>query len=61
MVVALLDAAQIERVLGLVADQKSEAIDIEGARAREIADAKLDVARPHDVERRIENGICGSA
>ena len=45
MVVALLDAAQVERIPSLVADQKSEAIDVEGARAGEIADAKLDVAR----------------
>jgi len=57
MMVALLDAAQVERILSLVADQKSEAIDVEGARAGEIADAKLDVARAHDGERRIENRI----
>ena len=54
MMIALLDGAQIEGVLALVADQKSEAIDIEGARALEIPHAELDMARAHDVERRIE-------
>ena len=57
MMVALLDAAQIERIGGLVADQQPEAIDIEGARARQIAHAKLDMARAHDVERRVENRL----
>ena len=57
MVVALLDAAQIERVVGLVADQKAEAIDIEGARAAEVAHAELDMACAHDIERRVENGF----
>ena len=55
--IALLDAAQIERVLVLVRDDVAEAIDVERARLRQIGDAELDVARAHDVERRIEDGI----
>ena len=57
VVVALLDAAQVERILGFVAHQKAKAIDIEGARARKIAHAKLNVAGAHDVERRIEDRV----
>ena len=57
MMVALLDAAQIKRVIGLVADQKAEAIDIKGARARKVAHAKLDMARAHHIERRVENRL----
>ena len=57
MMVALLDAAQIKRVVGLVTDQKAEAIDIEGARALKVPHAELDMARAHDVERRIENRL----
>ena len=30
---ALLDAAQIKRIVGFIADQEAEAIDIKGARA----------------------------
>ena len=37
MMVTLLDATQVQRILGFIADQKPEAIDIEGARAAEIA------------------------
>ena len=37
VVVALLDAAQVERIVGFVADQEPEAIDIEGARTLKIA------------------------
>ena len=44
MMVAFLDAAQIERIVGFVADQEAEAIDIKGARAPKVAHAKLDVA-----------------
>jgi hypothetical protein len=55
MMVALLDAAQIERIVGLVADQKSQAIDVEGARAGKVAHTELDVAGPHHIERRVEN------
>ena len=55
--VALLDAAQVERVVGLVADQEPETIDIEGARAGEVAHAEFDMARAHDVERRVENRL----
>ena len=57
MMVALLDAAQVKRILGLIADQKPEAIDIEGARAAEIAHAELDMAGAHDVEGRVENRV----
>ena len=57
MMIALLDAAQIERVLGLVADQKPEAIGVEGTRPRKIGDAQLDMAGAYDVERRIEDRI----
>src|ERR1700752_2310332 len=55
--IALLDAAQIKRVLVLVGDDVAEAIDVERARARDVGDAKLGVAPAHDVERRIEDGI----
>ena len=55
VVVALLNAAQIKRVLGLVADQKSEAIDIERARAFDVPHAELDMARAHDIEWRIKH------
>jgi hypothetical protein len=57
VMIALFHAAQIERVVVLVRDDVSEAIDIERARLREIGDAELDVACAHDVERRIEDGI----
>ncbi len=57
MMVALFNAAQIERIVGLVADQEAEAIGIKGARAGKIAHAQLDMARAHDVERRIENRL----
>ena len=57
MMIALLDAAQIERIVGLVADQKPKAIDVKGARARKVAHAKLDMARAHDIERRVENRL----
>ncbi len=57
VMVALLDAAQIERVAVLVGDEIAEAIDIEGARAGEVGHAEFDMARAHDIERRIEDGI----
>src|SRR5205085_3636453 len=57
VMVALLDAAQIERVTVLVGNNVAEAIHIERARAQDVGDAELDVARAHDVERRIEHGI----
>ena len=57
MMVALLDAAQIKRVIGLVADQEPEAIDIEGARALKVAHAELDMACAHHIERRVENRL----
>src|SRR5580658_3557958 len=57
MVAPLLDAAEIEGVLAFVADQKPQAIDIEGAGAAEIADAELDMAGAYDVERRIEDRV----
>ncbi len=44
MMVALFDAAQIERIVGLVADQEPEAIHVESPRAGEVAHAELDVA-----------------
>src|SRR5215831_7240538 len=56
MMIALLDPAQIERIRGLVGRQQPEAIDIEGPAAGKVADAELDMARAHDVERRIEDG-----
>ena len=56
MMIAFLDAAQIERVRVLVGDQIAEAIDIEGARSGEIAHAEFDVAGAHDIERRREIG-----
>src|SRR5262249_33215888 len=56
MMIALLDPAQIERTRGLVGRQQPEAIDIEGPAAGKVADAELDMARAHDVERRIEDG-----
>ena len=55
--IALFHAAQIERVLVLVGDDVAEAVDIERARGRKVGHAELDVARAHDVERRIEDGI----
>ena len=55
--IALFDAAQIERVLVLVGDDVAEAVDIERARARQVGHAELGMARAHDVERRIEDGI----
>src|SRR5215813_2278223 len=56
MMIALFDFAQIERIRGLVGRQQPEAIDIEGPAAGKVADAELDMARAHDVERRIEDG-----
>ena len=56
MMVTLLDAAQIERVRALVADEKAEAIDVKGPRTAEIAHAEFGVARAHDIEGRIEDG-----
>ena len=50
--VVLLDAAQIERVLVLIADDVAEAVDIKGARFCEIAHAEFDMAGAHDVKRR---------
>ena len=55
--IALFDAAQIERVLVLVGDDVAEAVHVERARLCEVRNAELDVARAHDVERRIEDGI----
>ncbi len=57
MVVSFLDAAEVERVCRLVADQQTEAVNIEGARAAEIADPKLDMAGANDVEGRGEDRI----
>src|SRR5580692_1063046 len=57
MMVALLDAAQIKRIVGLVADQKPKAIDIKGARAPEVAHAELDMARAHHIERRVKDRL----
>ena len=55
--VALFDAAQVERIVGLVADQEPEAIHVECARTAEIAHAELDMACAHDVERRVEDRL----
>src|SRR5215831_1729038 len=55
MMIALLDPAQIERIRGLVGHQQPEAIDIEGLAAGKVADTELDMARAHDVERRVED------
>src|SRR5262245_16462409 len=57
MMVALLDAAQEQRILGFTRRQESQAIDVERARAGEIADAELDMAGANHVERWIENGL----
>ncbi len=58
VMVALLDAAQIERVrlLGgfLGGLHEPQAIHIERAGAAEVAHAERDVARPHHVERRLQ-------
>ena len=57
MVIALLEAAQIERVRALRRHQVAETIDIEGARAGKIAHPERHMARPHDVEGWIEHGL----
>jgi hypothetical protein len=44
MVVALLEPAQVDRIRTRLADEKSETIDIEGARGGKIAHAELDMA-----------------
>ena len=55
--VAFFDAAQIERIVGLIADQEPEAIHVESPRTAEIAHAKLDMARAHDVEGWVEKRL----
>jgi len=55
--VALFDAAEVERILGLFADQKPEAIRVEGPRPPEIGDAQFDMACAYNIERRIEDRI----
>src|SRR4051794_32919569 len=57
MMIALFYPAQVKRVLVLVRDDIAETVDIERARGCKIGHAKLDMARAHDVERRIEDGI----
>src|SRR5262249_3586667 len=57
MVVALLDAAQMQRFISLVADQEPETVDIKGARTRNVAHPQFHMARPHYIERRVENGF----
>ena len=57
MMVALFDAAQIERIVGLVTDQKPEAIDVESPRADKVAHTELEVACAHHIERRVENWL----
>jgi hypothetical protein len=59
VVIALLHAAQMQRVRALVGGEQAEAVDVERAAAGEIAHAELDMARPHDVERRRELGRAG--
>ena len=56
MVIALLDAAQVERVLGLLGREQPEAVRIERARGGEIRDPEHHMARTQDVERRVEDG-----
>ena len=51
------DAAQIDRILVLVADDKADQIDIEGAALRQILDVQHRVAGARDVERRIVVGL----
>ena len=55
--IALLDPAQIKRILGLVGNQKPQAIGVKGARAAEVAHAEFDMTGADDVERRIENRL----
>src|SRR3954462_9819953 len=55
--VALLDGAQIKRVLVCVGHDIAKAIDIERARPIEVRHAEFDMAGAHDVERRIEDRI----
>ena len=57
VVAGLLHAAQIERLVVLVADREAEAVDVEGAAAGEVLHRPDDVARPRGVERR---GIGGA-
>ena len=57
MVPALLHGAQIDRLGRLVGHLQAERIDVEGARPGEIRHRELDVAQPHDVERRIKVGF----
>src|SRR5215470_12268643 len=52
--VALLDAAQIERVRLLGSFQEPQAIDVERAGAVKVAHAERDVACPHNVERGLQ-------
>src|SRR5712664_1519992 len=54
VMVALLDAAQIERVAVPGGFHEPQAIDVERAGAVEVAHAERDVARPHHVERRLQ-------
>ncbi len=56
MMVALLEPAQIESVVVGVGYVEPEAVDIEGAGAAEVAHPQFRMARPDDVEGRIENG-----
>ena len=56
MVIAFLDASQIQRAVRLGGDEVAEAIDIESPRLRQIAHAEFDVAGANDVEWRAEVG-----
>src|SRR5262249_46874052 len=52
MMVSFLKPAQMERIRRLIARHEAEAIDIERPRSGKIAHAELDMAHPHDAERR---------
>lgn len=47
-----LEAAKVERVVGLLGDDEAEQVDVEGPRAGEVGDDELGMGGPHDVERR---------
>ena len=47
------DAAQVDRILVLVADDKADQIDIEGAALRQVFDVQHGMAGARDVEGRI--------
>jgi len=57
VVLALLDAAQPERIRVLVADEQSDHLGVEGLAGREILRGQHEMAGARDVERRLEVGL----